>query len=205
MEKFKTYIKSSPGLKQLVIKLLMVPNEARPRWWVKAFVNGFVHDISSKSIVRGKARLDVVPFQHFRLGAKSLVEEYACLNNGMGPILIGTNTTIGIGNTVIGPVEIGNNVIIGQYVTISGLNHGYENSSMPIRDQPCTTSIIYIENDCWIGSNSVIVAGVRIGQHSVVAAGSVVTRDVPPFSVVGGNPARLLRQYNEKTDSWDRM
>ena len=64
------------------------------------------------------------------------------------------------------------------------------------------TKPIIVEDDCWIGANAVITAGVTIGRHSVVAGGSVVTRDVAPYTVVGGNPARILKQYDAEAGDW---
>jgi acetyltransferase-like isoleucine patch superfamily enzyme len=110
-----------------------------------------------------------------------------------------------MGNVIIGPVTIADNVIIAQNVVMSGLNHGYQDISIPIGLQPCSTSEIYIGADSWIGANAVITAGVRIGEHAVVAAGSVVTKDVPAYSVVGGNPAKVLKQYNTETKLWERV
>lgn len=184
--------------------MLMPTGQARPRWWVRNFVNPFVHRRGRHSVIRPTARLDVVPFRKFVVGSRTVIEDFACINNGMGDIIIGDNCTIGLGNTLIAPVTIGNNVILAQNICLSGLNHGYEDINIPIRFQKCTTAQITVEDDCWIGSNSVITAGVTIGRHSVVAAGSVVIRDVPPFSVVGGNPARLLRQYNPASGEWER-
>ena len=60
-------------------------------------------------------------------------------------------------------------------------------------DQGVTRSFVKIENDCWIAANSIILAGVTVGRGSIVAAGSVVTKDVPPFSIVGGNPAKIIK------------
>ena len=122
----------------------------------------------------------------------------------MGDVIIGDHCTIGISNVIIAPVTIGSNVILAQHVCLSGLNHGYEDIHTPINQQKCTTAEIIIEDECWIGANSVVVAGVTIGKHSVVAGGSVVVKDVPPFSIVAGNPAKLIRQYNPSTQKWER-
>ena len=92
-----------------------------------------------------------------------------------------------------------------QNIVASGLNHVYEDINVPIADQHVYTSLITIEDEVWIGANAVITAGVTIGKHSVVAAGSVVTKDVPPYSIVAGNPARLLKQYNKETGEWERI
>jgi acetyltransferase-like isoleucine patch superfamily enzyme len=149
--------------------------------------------------------MDVLPFNGFSLGSNSTIEDYTVVNNGMGDVSIGNGVRIGLSNVIIGPVNIGNNIILAQHVVMSGLNHGYEDISTPIRLQPCTTAKITIEDDCWIGANAVITAGVTIGKHSIVAAGSVVTKDVPPYSIVGGNPARLLKQYNSKSQMWEKI
>ena len=69
-------------------------------------------------------------------------------------------------------------------------------------EQSVSTSEIHIESDVWIGSNSIVVAGVRIGTHSVVAGGSVVTKDVPPYSVVAGNPAKILKRFDCESGMW---
>ena len=66
-----------------------------------------------------------------------------------------------------------------------------------------TCNHIEIADDVWIGANSIITAGVRIGRHSVIGGGSVVTKNVPDFSVAVGNPARVVKQYNNRTDSWE--
>ena len=61
-----------------------------------------------------------------------------------------------------------------------------------------------VADDVWIGGNSVIIQGLKIGTHSIIASGSVVTRDVPPYSVVAGNPARVIKQYNFETHQWEK-
>ena len=63
---------------------------------------------------------------------------------------------------------------------------------------------ITLEDEVWIGANSVVLAGVTIGKHAVVAAGSVVTKNVPAYSVVVGNPAKVIKQYNPQTGVWER-
>lgn len=197
-------IKGSPKLKALTLYLLMPKNQPRPRWWVRNFMNPFYHKRGKNAVARSKARLDVLPFNPFTIGINSVIEEYAVINNGMGGVSIGNNTLIGLFNVVIGPISIGNDVIIAQNVVLSGLNHGYENIELPIKDQPCNVSEIVIEDECWIGANAVITAGVRVGKHSIVAAGSIVTKDVPPYTIVGGNPAKVLKKYNFQSAAWEK-
>lgn len=198
-------IKSSPRLKGLALHLLLVPREARPRLWVRLLVNPFRHQRGRQSRIRWSVRLDLVPFNSFTLGHQSIIEDFSTVNNGMGPVSIGDRTLIGMSNVLIGPLRIGNDVILAQNIVLSGLNHGYHDVRLPIRDQPCTTSEIVVEDEVWIGANSVITAGVRIGRHAVVAGGSVVTKDVPPYTIVGGNPARPLKAYQPETGQWLRV
>lgn len=198
-------IKQRPGLKKLALYLLMPKNQARPRKWVQWFVNPFKHKKGKGSLIRRRTRIDVLPFNTFILGRYSTIEDFATVNNGMGAVIIGDNTRIGIGNVVIGPVRIGDNVILAQNIVLSGLNHGYTDPDVPISLQPCSVAEIVVEDDCWIGANSVITAGVTIGRHSVVAGGSVVTKNVPPYTVVAGNPARPIRQYQPATGTWEKI
>lgn len=198
------YIKSNPALKRLGLLMLMPRGQARPRWWVRIFLNPFIHQIHRTAVICSSARFDVLPFRKFSMGARSTIEDYAVINNGVGEVKIAADVRVGIGSVVIGPVEIGSDVIIAQNVVMSGLNHGYEDVEMPIRLQPVSTGAIVIEDECWIGANSVITAGTRIGKHSVVAGGSVVTKDVPPYSIVAGNPAKVIRQYDAGEKLWKK-
>lgn len=201
----KENIKSNEQLKKITHWMLVPSNQARPRLWVKWFVNPFFHKKGKGSCVRRRTRMDVLPWNKFELGAYSTIEDFSTVNNGVGPVIIGSQTRIGLGNTIIGPVTIGNDIRLAQNVVLSGLNHNYTDISLPIHAQGVSTAPIVIEDETWIGSNAVIVAGVTIGKHCIVAAGSVVTKNVPPYSVVVGNPARVLKQYNPKTKNWEKV
>lgn len=185
--------------------MLIPKDEARPRHWVQWFVNPFIHSKGKAVKIRRQVRMDVLPFNKFSIGEYSCIESFSTINNGVGDVSIGHHSLVGISNVIIGPVAIGNHVIMAQHVVVSGLNHNYQNITIPIREQGIDTRPIRIEDECWIGANVVITPGVTIGFHSVVAAGSVVTKDVPPYSIVGGNPARLLKQYNSQSQSWERV
>ncbi len=198
-------IKSNKSLKKFVHFLLIPRGQARPRLWVKYFVNPFYHKRGKNSVIRRRTRIDVLPFNAFSLGEGSTIEDFSTINNGVGAVIIGNNSRIGIGNVVIGPVTVGNNVILAQNIVISGLNHGYEDIDLPIHKQPVSTAPIFIEDDSWIGANVVVTAGVTIGKHCVVAAGAVVTKDIPPFSIAVGNPARVIKQYNKQTGKWEKV
>lgn len=198
-------IKRNAGLKKFIHRLLIPKNEHRPRLWVKLLINPLKHTKGKGSKVRWNTRMDVLPFNDFRLGINSVVESYSTINNGVGSVLIGNETIIGMSNVIIGPVQIGNHVMLAQNIVVSGLNHGYSDISIPPALQPVSTSLITIEDEVWIGANSVITAGVTIGRHSVIAAGSVVTKSVPEFAVAAGNPARIIKKYNSETGVWERV
>ncbi len=198
-------IKNSSRFKGWVHYLLIPRSQARPRRWVSWAVNPWIHKKGAGSRVCSSARLDVLPFRRFELGQKTTVEDYCVINNGVGDVLVGEHSRVGIGSVLIGPVTIGNQVIIAQHVVISGLNHGYQDIDLPIRQQPVTALPIVIADECWIGSNAVITAGVQIGKHSIVAAGSIVTKDVPPYSVVAGNPAKVIKQYDPACKTWVKV
>lgn len=198
-------IKSNPALKRLALTLMIPSNEHRPRLWVRWFVNPFIHKRGKSSVIRSRTRMDVFPYNQFSLGSKSVIEDFATVNNGVGPVIIGDQTIIGLGNTIIGPVTIGNEVMLAQNIVVSALNHGYEDPNISPRRQKETCKPILISDDVWIGANSVITAGVTLGKHCIIGAGSVVTKDVPPFSVAVGNPARVIKQYNPESGIWERV
>jgi acetyltransferase-like isoleucine patch superfamily enzyme len=91
-----------------------------------------------------------------------------------------------------GGISIGNHVQMGPMVCLIAENHGYQDANRRIDEQPLTHRGIKVEDDCWIGAGAIIMDGVHVGQGSVIGAGAVVTKDVHPYSVVVGNPARLM-------------
>lgn len=198
-------IKENPTLKKISLALLIPSNEHRPRLWVRLFLNPFKHKRGKGSIVRWKTRMDLLPFNQFVLGEKSIIEDFATVNNGVGDVYIGKQTIIGMGCVVIGPVSIGDNVMFAQNIVVSGLNHGYEDVNIPPAFQKVNVKQITIADDVWIGANCVITAGVNIGKHSVIGGGSVVTKDVPAYSIAVGNPAKLIKSYNRETQSWEKI
>lgn len=202
---FKEKIKSNESLKKLSLWLLYPRNQARPRLWVKWFINPFKHHKGKNTLIRRRTRMDVVPFKLFSIGNNSTIEDFCTVNNGVGTVIIGNKTRIGLGCTLIGPVTIGNDVRLAQNVVLSGLNHNYKDISLPISEQGVTTSPIVVMDETWIGSNSVILPGVTIGKHCVIAAGSVVTKSISDYCIAAGNPARILKQYNFEKKTWEKI
>lgn len=201
----KEKITSNPKLKKISLGLLMPSNDPRPRWWIRNIVNPFIIKKGKEAIVRSHARLDILPFNKFALGDSTIIEDFSVINNGVGDVYIGSRSIIGLSCVIIGPVNIGNDVMLAQHVVISGLNHGYEDITLAPSKQPTTQSVITVKDNVWIGANAVITAGVTINEHSIVGAGSVVTKDVPPFCVVVGNPAKIIKRYNSTSKQWEKV
>ena len=201
----KEKIKSNDTLKKLVHWSILIPNQTRPRLWVQLLVNPFYHKKGKGACIRRRTRMDVAPWNKFELGDYSTIEDFSAINNGVGDVIIGNQTKIGLSNTIIGPVTIGNDIRLAQNITLSGLNHNYQDIKTPIHKQGVSTAPIIIEDECWIGANVVVLPGVTIGKHSVIAAGSIVTKDIPPYSVAVGNPARIIKQYNLETKNWKKI
>ena len=105
---------------------------------------------------------------------------------------IGDNSGVGMGS-YIGTVQIGKDVMMGPEVVILSLDHKYDETDIPMRCQGCREdNPVIIEDDVWIGTRSIILPGLRIGRGSIIAAGSVVSKDVGAYSIMGGNPANII-------------
>jgi len=122
-------------------------------------------------------------------------------------LIIDDGATIGHFNhiTCVNKVYIGKNVITADRVYISDNLHGYEDIHTPICFQPVySKGEVSIGDETWIGENVSIIS-VRIGKHCVIGANSVVTKDVPDYSVVAGAPARVIKKYNDVTGLWEKV
>lgn len=116
-----------------------------------------------------------------------------------GRIEIGDNSNLGYGCTVIGKdLLIGDNVMMGPDVLLISENHEFSDCHNPMIEQGQSPSrVIQIGNDVWIGARAIILPGIQVCDHSIIAAGSVVTKSVPEYAVVGGNPASVIKFRNE--------
>lgn len=114
---------------------------------------------------------------------------------------IGDNSGIGIGAHIHGKVIIGSNVMMGPNVTIYTTNHQTARTDIPMCQQGfCKMKPVIIGDDVWIGGNVTILPGVTIGNGAIIAACAVVTKNVPDYAVVAGNPAVVKKYRNESTD-----
>lgn len=192
-EKVRNKLKNNPKWKKFIDWVIMNQVETRPRWFVRLLARIYQHR-GKHSVIHRSARMDTPPYRIFSLGDYSVIESFACINNAVGDVMIGDHTRIGLHNTIIGPVEIGSHVNLAQGITVTALNHNFDDTEKRIDEQGVSTKPVTIEDDVWVGANAVILPGVTIGNHCVVAAGAVVTKDVPPHSLVAGVPAKVIKQ-----------
>ncbi len=119
-----------------------------------------------------------LPDSGIKIGSDSLIGEYSVIRGQGG-------------------VTIGNRVYTSPFTQILAVNHVFDDPSHPFIDQGITAEGITIEDDVWLGGGVIITDGTRVGHHSIVAAGAVVTRDVDPYTIVGGVPARPIGKVGE--------
>lgn len=158
--------------------------------------------VGANFIAQDHCEINGLSQKGLQFGDKVTIGSYAIIrptnlyggDAGMG-LKIGNNSSIGPYSYIgcSGYIEIGDNVMMSPRVSIYSENHNFSDVDLPMIEQGVTRSFVKIEDDCWIAANSVILAGVTIGRGSVIAAGSVVTKDVAPFSIVGGNPAKFIK------------
>ena len=129
------------------------------------------------------------------IGADTVIGAGALIRTA--DIVTGKNCSVNTYVYLQGKIRMGDSVRIGPKANIIAQNHGHFDITLPIDSQPSTTKGVKIGNDVWIGANSVITDGVTIGSHSIIGAGSVVTKDVPDYVIVGGNPARIIKNRIE--------
>jgi len=113
-------------------------------------------------------------------------------------IQLGHNSSLNRDCWIANDTVIGRDVMMGPEVIILSGSHNFERIDIPMREQGAQPRrAVVIGDDVWIGTRSIILPGVRLGSHSIIGAGSVVTKDVPEWAIVGGNPAKLLRYRKE--------
>lgn len=129
------------------------------------------------------------------IGANTTVSPYALLKSNNGKIILGAGCSVNDYAILYGygGLTIGNNVHIASHVAIVASEHDYAKLETTDFSKDMRGKGIYIEDNTWVGTHAVILDGVTIGTGSVVGAGAVVTKDIPPFSVVAGVPARVIK------------
>jgi len=128
------------------------------------------------------------------------------LGEGSASLRIGSKTYIQSGcilNAFISNIIIGANCMIAPHCAFVSYQHGFADTRRPMREQPLTSrGDIVIEDDVWLGVNVSVMDGVTIGRGAIVAAGAVVTQDIPPYAIAGGAPARVIR-FREREGQWE--
>ncbi|RFM33660.1 acyltransferase [Chitinophaga silvisoli] len=125
------------------------------------------------------------------------VESRANIGSGKG-ITIGHNSGIGVRAHVRGPLKIGDNVMMGPEVIILTRNHKFDDLSIPMNMEKGTVvKPVEIGDDVWIGTRAIILPGVKIGSGAIIGAGAIVTKNVPDYAIVGGNPAKIIKYRNQ--------
>ena len=108
------------------------------------------------------------------------------------------NTNCHINASIGGKILFGNNILIGPNVVIRTANHNFHQNDKPINQQGHNYANIKIADNVWIGANCVILNDVKIGEGTIIAAGAVVNKDVEPFTIVGGVPAKMIKSIKNK-------
>jgi|KBSSwiStaDraftv2_1062776.scaffolds.fasta_scaffold946181_2 acetyltransferase-like isoleucine patch superfamily enzyme len=145
--------------------------------------------------------------RYIRIGTGTMIGPNVTLSAGMVPgqecvtdpvVRIGDRCLIGRGSGIVGhlSIDIGDDVWTGHQIYITDQNHGYEDVTVPISRQVQPERPVTIGDGSWLGHGTVVLPGARIGRHVVVAAGSVVTGELPDFCVAAGAPARPVRRHD---------
>ena len=154
------------------------------------FVNRGIISLGDSVIIRPSTRV-------YAGNSKSLVS----FGNGTE---IGEHSTISSSNRIV----FGNDVLTGPHVFVADHNHAYANPLLPVSKQgvKCNpTDEVVIGEGSWLGTNVVVVGNVRIGKHCVIGANSVVTKDIPDYSVAAGIPAKVIKKYDFEKEEWGRV
>lgn len=173
----------------------------------------FAH-IGDKTIIYSPQK--IVNPQNISVGNNVTIERNSTLYsvgayqgiNHQGKIFVGNNVYInyGFNATAANSIIIENDVLCAFNVSIFDFDHGYEDINKNINHTNLKVKgPIVIGEKSWIGMNVSILGSVNIGRHCIIGANSVVTRDIPDYCVVSGNPARVIKQYNVQTEKWEKV
>ncbi len=152
--------------------------------------------------------------QYIHIGAQTMIGPDVSLSAGMAPgqqcvnnpvVSIGDRCLIGRGSGIVGhlSITIGNDVWTGHHVYITDQNHGYHDRDLPIGKQAMPERPVSIGDGSWLGYGTVVLPGASIGRHVSIGANSVVTGEIPDYSVAAGVPAKVIRRFAD--GEWRRV
>lgn len=170
------------------------------RFGVKVLGNTFIHP---SSVIKKSKGSHIVFAPDLILSSNTYIEcqKDAILEISEGCVL-NSNSRIQSYNSI----KIGKKVIIGPFAYLCDFMHNYEDTSKAIKDQGCRSKgEIVIGDGTWVGASATILAPVTIGKGCVIGANSLINKDIPDFSVVVGNPARIVKQYDKNQGEWISM
>lgn len=147
-------------------------------------------EVGADCYLAPSASISGKPGSTFTIGRRGFVAAHAYITDS---VTLGDFCTINPFATLRGRITGGSGIRIGAYACLMGFNHGFADTTRPIWQQPHTSKGIVLGDDIWIGANVSILDGVKVGSHTILAAGAVVTKDVPDYAIAGGNPARVIR------------
>lgn len=177
------YVKPTP-----VKRLLQVITSLFSFTFFKWICTSFAYSLINNVMGRRKAKIgksNIHPTTIIREGEYVSIGDHCLINH---------NNLIQAGKSSNGYIKIGNYVHTGANVMMIAFNHGFYTREIPTKGQDYMDAPIVIEDDVWIGGSSIILAGVTIGKGAIIAAGAVVNKDVPPYTIVGGVPAKVLKE-----------
>jgi galactoside O-acetyltransferase len=182
--------------KDILIELIsFIPG--RFGYFVRSLISSFIFKKSGCNVSLGLGVV-ITGGKNIEIGNSINIMRFSGLySHNQGSIKIGSNVSINT-NVIIGAADggeviVGNDVMIGPNVVLRSSDHTFADKDVSMNKQGHSGGTIIIENDVWIGANTTITRNVKIGSHSIVGAGSVVTKDVDPYSIVGGVPSKLIK------------
>ncbi len=157
--------------------------------------------IGNNCFIAPEAKLFAEPGRDIHIGDNCMLAADSFIH---GPLRLGNEVAINHGCSIDGGragISIGNQTRIANNVTLYAFNHGMAPNA-PIYQQGVSSKGIVIGEDVWIGAQAGIVDGVHIGSHAIVAMGAIVTKDVPEYAIVAGNPAKIIGDRRDKSDTY---
>lgn len=154
------------------------------KWLFSSFAYYLINYVRGRRKIKIGKDTNIHPTAMIREGEFITIGDHCLINH---------NNLLQAGKSPNGSITIGNYVHTGANVMMIAFNHGFYTRDIPTKEQDYMDAPIVIEDDVWIGGGAIILSGVTIGKGAIIAAGAVVNRDVPAYSIVGGVPAKVLK------------